>query len=498
MMLFPPHLLVYLSAQGVSLACQRRGKFRFIGEFVADEAGYQAFGAALEPFRHARLSILVDSVDEQYHAENLPHVLGAARAQMLGRRLRQVSRDSMFATAWHQGREAEGRRDDRYLFVSLNSLEWAQGWLDLLAQHEVHIALLTTVPMVSHALVRQLPPESAPLLWVTQQSGGTRLSFFSRNRLLFSRLCTPESSQVADKLAEEVIKTRYYLMSHQYLSHQSSLSIAVLDTQQDHERLCEILNQDIGLDLYCQVGASDVLAQRLWINASDLQRHRDSLHLVALGRYSAAVNLATPAMTLGYRQRQWQRGLYMAAAATLGVAVLVGGYLSYQRDQLAATVMQTRARLAQQQHRYQGILQQMPATPVAPADLKTAVEAARALYAAPQPLTDFAVLSDVLAQCPHIAVSRLSWQDRDADDAQGARQVLQIDGEVQPFQGDYRTAMADIDGFVAGLRRHPRIVEVDVISMPVNRDPKATLHQSMQALTQIAVFKLKLVLRAAS
>lgn len=496
--LFSPHLLVYLSLQGVSLACQRRGKFHFIGEFVADEAGYQAFSEVLERFRYAKLSILVDGVDEQYHAESLPHVFGAARAQMLARRLRQVSRDSAYAVVWHQGRENDGRRDDRYLFVSLNTLEWAQTWLDLLARHAAHLALLTTVPLVSHALVRNLPPESAPLLWVTQQSGGTRLSFFSHNRLLFSRLCTPESSQAADKLAEEIVKTRYYLTSHQYLPHQSPLTVAVLDTQQDYERLCQILNQDTGLDLTCQVRASDVLAQRLRVNASDLHRYKDSLHLAALGRYSTSVNLATPEMTLRYRQMQWQRGLYLAAVACLAAAGLAGGYLSYERDRLAATMLQTQAELGRQQLRYHQILAKMPVAPVAPVELKAAVEAAQALYRAPQPMTDFAVLSNALAQHPRIAVTRLSWQAQDMDRRQDGGQALYVDGEVRPFRGDYRAAMTDIDGLIAELRHYPRVAAVDVVSMPVNRDPKLSLHQSAQAPATSAEFKLKLVLRAAS
>ncbi|MDR3390156.1 MAG: hypothetical protein P4L77_00335 [Sulfuriferula sp.] len=496
-MIFMPHLLVYLSAQGVSLAYQRRGQFRFVGEFAADEVGHRAFAVALQPFRHAKLSLLVDSVDEQYHAESLPHVLGAARGQMLGRRLHQVSRDSAFSAAWYQGRDDQGRRDDRYLFVSLNSLEWAQVWLDMLTQHSIHLALLATVPMVSHALIRQLPQGPAPLLWVTQQSGGTRLSFFSQNRLLFSRLSTPESSQAAEKLAEEIIKTRYYLTSHQYLPHQSPLAVAVLDTQQDHQRLCEILNQNAGLELSCTVRESALFAQRLWINAESLYQHRDSLHLAALGRYGAVVNLATPEMTAGFRQRQWQRGLYTAAAACLGMAVIAGGYLSWQREQIAASMMQTRVLLAQQQRRYQDISRKMPATPDAPANLKAAVEIADTLRAAPQPMTDFVILSEVLEHHPYIAVTGLGWQGPDADGQLSHRQTLSVDGEVRPFRGDYASAMNDIDRFVTALQQQSRIVKVDVISMPVNRDPKSTLHQSAQAPATTAAFKLKLVLQAA-
>lgn len=497
-MIFPTHLLIYLSAQSVSLAFQRRGKFHFVGEYSNDETGYQACFLDLKKFRYAKLSILLDSVDEQYHAENLPHVLGSARAQMLARRLRQVSRDSAFAAAWHQGREEEGRRDDSYLFISLNTMEWVQSWLDMLALHHVQLALLTTVPMVSHALVRHLPPESAPLLWVTQQSGGTRLSFFIQNRLLFSRLSTPESSQEAEKLAEEIIKTRYYLISHQYLPHQSTLAVVVLDTQHDYQRLCRILNQDTGLDMTCQVRASDVLAQKLWINPADLHRHRDSLHLVALGRYSAPVNLATPEMTLGFRQKQWQRGFYMAAVASLVIAVFVGGFLSYQRDQLLATVMQTRAALAQQKQRYQDILQQMPVTPTAPFNLKGAVEVAKTLLAAPEPLADFAVVSEVLEDWPQISMTRLAWQSHAADVQSAPGQILFVDGEIRPFQGDFVSAMNDIDGFVANLRKNPGVIKVDVISMPVNRDPKSTLHQAMQTVMATAAFKLKLLVREPS
>ncbi|WP_124948751.1 hypothetical protein [Sulfuriferula thiophila] len=494
-MIFVPHLLIYIHAQGVSLACQRRGKFRFVGEFDADESGYQAFAAALKPFKNAKLSILVDSVDEQYHVENLPHVLGGARTEMLARRLRQISRDSAFSAAWYQGRETDGRRDDRFLFVSLNTLDWAQVWLDLLAQHHVHLALLTTVPIVSLSIARHLPQESAPLLWVTQQSGGTRLSFFHQNRLLFSRLSTPESSQAAEKLAEEIIKTRYYLTSHQYLSHQSPLAVVVLDTQQDHQRLCEILHQDTGLNLSCQVHVSDALAQRLWVNANDLHKYRDSLHLAALGRYSAAINLATPAMTLPYRQRLWQRGLYLAAVASLLMGVIAGGYLTYQRDQLTTSAMQTHVWLKQQQNSYQHILAKMPAMPTTPANLKAAVDVAKTLSAAPQPVTDFAILSEVLTRDSRINITRLVWRERNVGEPGDAQQMLVVEGEALLSQGNYQLAMGEIDRFVADLQHHPRIAKVEVISMPVNRDPKLTLHQSIQAVASTAAFKLTLLLR---
>ena len=497
-MIFTAHLLLYLGAHGVSLACQRRGKFRFIGEFVADEAGYQAFSDALGQFKHARLSILVDSVDEQYQAESLPHVIGSARAQMLARRLRQVSRGSEFAAAWYQGREDHGRRDDRYLFVSLNTLDWAKTWLALLAQHEIHLAVLTTVPIVSHALVRELQKDAMSLLWVTQQSGGTRLSFFSQNRLLFSRLSTLESSQLAGQLADEIVKTRYYLTSHQYLPHQNPLSIAVLDTQQNRQRLCEILNQETGLNLSCHVRASDVLAQHLRVNVSDLHRHRDIPHLVALGRYSVAVNLATPAMTLGCRQMQWRRGLYSAAVGCLVVTAVVGGYLSYYRDQLTSSVVQSRTQLVQQQQRLQQALLQIPITPTAPANLKAAVEIADKLNASARPMPDFVVLSEILAHQPHITLTGLVWQHHNSDVQANTPSVLYVDGEVRPFQGNYRDAMADVNLFMAELRQHSRIEQVDAIHMPINRDPQSSLRLSAQEGAATATFKLKLLLKVSS
>lgn len=496
-MIFTPHLLVYLSAHGVSVASQQRGHFRFVGECLADSAGFQAFASMLTQFKHAKLSLLVDSVDEQYLAEDLPHVLGSARAQMLARRLRQVSRDNAFAAAWHQGRHQHARRDDRYLFVSLTTFDWAQVWLNLLAEQNVHLALLTTVPVVSHALLRHLPQKNTSLLWVTQQSGGVRLSYFSENRLLFSRLCTPESCHHAKQLAEEITKTRYYLTSHQYLSHQGALTVAVLDTHPNHVRLSEILNQETERRLSCEVYATDGIAQRLKIKTEDLHRYPDSLHLAALGRYAVAVNLATSAMVLGYRQRQWQRGFYLAAVTSMIMAAVAGGYLDTQRNQINMVLQQTHRQLAQLQQQFRSISLKMTSTPVPPANLKAAVELARALYAAPQPMNDFAVLSEVLAQHPSMALTRLAWQSREKSDAQPAT-VLVVDGEIRPFQGDYRAAMAYMDTFVADLRHHPKIAQVDVIAMPINRDPTLSLHQSAQSLSTTAAFRLKLRLRSAS
>ena len=185
----------------------------------------------------------------------------------------------------------------------------------------------------------------------------------------------------------------------------------------------------------------------------------------------------------------------MAAVVSLIMVAIAGGYLGHQRNQFVTALQQTRMQLAQQQQQYQAISSKMPSTPTTPANLKAAVDAAHALYAAPQPMNDFAVLSEVLAQYPPIVVTRLAWQSRDKVGADPVS-VLIVDGEIRPFQGDYRAAMTYIDAFVDDLRHHPRIAQVDVITMPINRDPGLSIHQSAQALSTTATFRLKLRLRS--
>jgi hypothetical protein len=77
-----------------------------------------------------------------------------------------------------------------------------------------------------------------------------------------------------------------------------------------------------------------------------------------------------------------------------------------------------------------------------------------------------------------------------------------IDGEVRPFRGDYRSAIATINGFADRLRDEPDVSEVKVVKLPLNVNPALSLSgntlDNPEQQGGTAEFKLVLVLKGTS
>ncbi|MES2406041.1 MAG: hypothetical protein V4528_01805 [Pseudomonadota bacterium] len=511
-MIFTSQLLVYVCAWSITVASRRAGKLRLVGQFNADDSGRRAFAAKLQMYKGSPVSVMVDSVDEDYRLETLPHVIGSARREMLERRLRQVTRNALFSAAWPQGRENSERRDDRYLFISLNNHDAARAWLDLLHLHGVHLAELTVVPAVSHILLQRLKPAEPLVMIVSEHSGGLRLSYFERGNLRFSRLTAPESMADGHALdiASEINKTDLYLNSQRLMPRDAQLAVYVLDPDNHYAALCREINTD-NKNLVCQVIGSAALAKLAGVDETLLQHSADISYLAMLGRDHTAVNLAPPAYTRGYTQLLLRHNLYTGAFAVLLAALLVSGYLFLRQHDLEQQRLATQDRIRQQAGLYRAVQQALPRTPTSPHNLQRVVETARALYAAPQPISDFNRISRALEVAPDIAVLRLHWIDHDSADTATptlsipgkntvpVSRAIYFEGEVSPFQGDYKSALGRIDHFIAALRSDPAVMEVQTLALPINTDPATTLNETQlnSANAPNARFKLKILMKAA-
>ncbi|HTE14779.1 MAG TPA: hypothetical protein VK642_06855, partial [Burkholderiales bacterium] len=59
--------------------------------------------------------------------------------------------------------------------------------------------------------------------------------------------------------------------------------------------------------------------------------------------------------------------------------------------------------------------------------------------------------------------------------AEGLRQSGVLAGEIRPFQGDFRAAIASINRFAERLASDPAVADVKVIKLPLNVNPELTL-----------------------
>jgi hypothetical protein len=521
-------LLLAIAAHGATAARWRGSRLADCQAFANDAGGLAVFKEYLAALPDVPAHVMVDAVEEDYRFETLPHAYGSDRVQMATRKLKQHYRNTPYMTAWRLGRETGKRRDDRYLFSALTNPDLVTDWLEAIVARGLPVSGVYLLPLVTASLPEKLGATATSLLVVAQHSGGLRLTFFRDRQFRLSRLTRGESGRADSRsryFAEEISNTRLYLHALRTLTLDEHLSVLLLDRSDELGEVAQgIARENPSLDCV-RVGRRD-LAAKLGIAEPLLDVSPYVLYLQLLGLKLPESNLAPETVTVGYRRYQTRRGLYAACAgvATIG-ALWIGSNLSqmfgYQGDK--ENVVRQTAQLTRQ---YQEVTRQFPAAPASADNLRKTVELAQELRKTVRtPGTVMALVSRALETNPNIVVKELDWKygvteisaERGSASAPGAtapptstplpgspapagarRQSALIDGEIRPFDGDFRRAITTINDFAARLGKDPQVAEVRVIKLPLNVNPTQplvgnTLDSPDQNAT--ADFKLVLVLK---
>ena len=127
------------------------------------------------------------------------------------------------------------------------------------------------------------------------------------------------------------------------------------------------------------------------------------------------------------------------------------------------------------------------------------------------------IVAGALESAPGMVVSGLVWRHGvgEIDPGAGARQAAAtgagtptaaatrrqsgiVAGEIKPFYGDYRGAVAAINAFADRLRRDPAVAEARIVKLPLNIDPALPLAGNTidgRDRSGVADFKVLMVLR---
>jgi len=133
------HFLYLTNTRLVSLVSQGR---RIVArrEFAVSGAGAAAFEAYLANLRDTPTHLFTDLAEEDFRLDTIPHVGKGDREAIVNRKLGQMFRNTPFRHAQAQGREAEGRKDDRVVYTAVTNAEVLRPWVDVLERHEVPLA----------------------------------------------------------------------------------------------------------------------------------------------------------------------------------------------------------------------------------------------------------------------------------------------------------------------------------------------------------------------
>ena len=485
--------------------------------FSGDDHGYALFDRAFAQLGPAPLCVLVDVVEEEYRQETVPHVGRSDRRAVLARKHARLFRGTSYHHALAQGRESDGRKDDRVLLTAITRPEVLAPWLAALHQHKVAVTGIYSLPVLSERLLKRIGAVAPNVLLISaQQASGLRQSFFRDGQLKISRLAQlPRLGSVpfADYLLGEVEKLKRYLNSLALISRDSPLSVYILS----HGQLLSELEQhchDSDNEKFVLLDVDQVAAQVGLVGAAGAH-FSDVVFARLLASEVPPNHYARAEQTQYYTLHR----LRIALASTSLLLVLgSGGWsginfiegVNFKQQALDAT---QKARFYNQ--RYELARAKLPATPVEPAQIKTAVDAVATLaqYKS-DPGQLLAVLASVMERAPLVMLDEVQWSvsadpeasvvpvagtgsDHSASPASNGEyyQIAEFNAHLAPFDGDFRRAIAVVDGVADELKAQARVKSVEVLQYPLDVRPEASVSGSATAAGAqvVPAFKLKVV-----
>ena len=507
-------LLLCVSNDQATVAIWRRRRLTSCTRFDNNEQGWAAFGNFLRVAHGLPVHIIVDTVEEDFRFETLPHIRGRDRTEMVGRKLKQLYRATPYYSYALQERESGKRRDDRYLFAALTNPDPLIPWLRAIETAGLPVSGIYPLALVSVSLIERLKLKHSNLLIISKNSAGLRQTFFKNLKFRISRL-TPlrGATDVADQhYAEEIGNTRMYLDTLTVTHVDDVLEIVILDQDGSLAGLSSAIMRGRP-NMKCHYLNIDDIHTRFGIPVADLEASTDVLHLYLLGEQAPALNLAPAYLTRTYQRFAAGRWVYAASGATLLGAVAWSGINVYRAMDIDQNALIVQRQTRDYRAKYQQVTAQFPDAPTTPDNLRRTVEIAEQIRAAVRtPEKMFSIVSQALDASPEIQLQRIEWHYGDAPEAKPGVKAAQalpkepgqlaqsgiVYGEIAHFAGDYRAAMNIINNFAQRLAQDTAVAEVRALKLPLDVRSESGLNGSTAAVPGqgAAQFEIAVVFRS--
>lgn len=518
--------LLYLTNNQLSAAIWDKGALSDVQTFDNYASGWSKFAEYLLEVINLPTFFLTDLIEEDFQRENIPHVYGSARKNLIERRLNSFYRDTPYRNASRQGRDKEGRKDDQMLYSALTNAQLLKPWVDALQKLKIDIAGIYSVALLTPYLYKRLNLGKKASLIVTHQSSGLRQSFFQDGYLRFSRL-SPETAWSAESIADttslEIGKTRQFLASTRQLARGAPIEIVVVAAE---EILAHLQTRQLEQDAthYRFIPLNE--ARQVFKAPATLElNYCDPLFLALLGTQRITSHYTTGEQARTHYYSQLRDTLNVLSVATVILALFwsaSNAYDAYQAHQLAKQAkLDTLTTLA----KYQETTNSMPATVANPLEMRAAVELEHMLSKnAPDPNSILLSLSRAMDVLPQIKLHELNWQSSETDGnapdpatqepvpalpdgsvplmpgllgiSKHPFEILLVDAEVIPFKKDYRSAVASVNLFVSELQKDKHL-QVDIVKPPLDTRPSVKLESQIGNDDELAKprFSLKIIWR---
>jgi len=531
----PRHYLYLTNTRLVSMIAAR-GAIASRREYEVSEAGVAEFDRQLASMAPAPIHLITDLAEEDLRADTIPHVGAGDREAVVGRKLGQIYRTTPFRHALVMGRESEGRRDDRVVYIAITNPDEVKVWLDVIERREAPLAGIHSAAVLGTRVIEALALASRPhvLLVHFSPGGALRQSYFRMGELRFTRL-TPvdqeEGRTLGSIIADETARTWQYLDNLRSFAANDRLEVTVLAHPRHH---AEILPALTGFtQLAYQLVDTDQLAARAGLKPAPPDSSAEQILVALFEKKAIANHFASPEM-----RRFWTLGRARSVITTASAAILLAGLVFGALNLAQILLNAQKEKIVVQEatnydREFERTMRSLPRNPVGGAAMHDAV----AFYASfierfPSPGGFLVPLSGVLEAHPNVRLAQIAWQATDdpkavpamavgpprtpppvkasgkgaeaalrppAEDianapfAVGRYEVALVEATVRVPTQDFRSAIAEVDALASGIGAIKGFA-ADVVESPLDQRTSLVL-QGRDAEREAGSMEARFILR---
>ena len=507
------HFLYLTNTRLVSMAT--RGK-RIVmrREFAVTAAAAAEFERHLATIRTQPVHLFTDLAEEDFRLDTVPHVGSRDREAILARKLGQMFRNTPFRHAVVQGREAEGRRDDRVLYTAVTNAEVLRPWLDIIERLRAPLAGIHSAAVFSSVMLEELDLLYPHTLLVTFTPGGAmRQTYFRDREFKFSRLTPidPEEGQsLGTLISEETTRTWQYLDSLRHFAEDDRLEVCVMLHAGDRVHVQPSLRDFAQIQHH--ILDMEQVAAKLGLRPAPLSSTAEEVFVHLFLLRPAENHFASPEMRRFDTLRRARIGLMRVSAA---VVVACMGWASWNLSRALEKNEQDQRvgqQLAALNREYDQITRTLPSFGVGGSTMRDSVAFYNAAIRSFPRVTDFAVaLSGIIGRHPGMRLAQIAWIASDDANAMpvlaksaaaesipvkvvskgeaapkaatqaaanafstGRYEIALVEGTVRVPGNDFRGALDAVERLAADLRTLPG-THVDVIDSPLDLSSSAEI-----------------------
>ncbi len=508
--------------------------------FVPSEVFSERFTTQLIKYRDLTTHLITDLIEEDFRLETVPHLRGSDLTAVLDRKMAQLYRASTFRHAIVQGREAEGRRDDRVLFHAVTNGELLKPLIAALEKHMIPLVGIHSSAVLSGRLLKQLAIEFPHTLLVTIiPDFGLRQTYFQNKQIKFSRvtpIITDEAESAGSLIAAETSRTWQYLDSLRYFSDGDTLEVCLLVHARDRETVANAV-RSYPLLKYRFLDIDEV-AKTIKLKSPPASSHAEEVLVHVFAGAPIKNHFADAPQRRFAAFRRLRVVLFALTGLVLAAGAAGTAFNLYQAGQISAEIDRREKITRGVNNEYQSVVQSVSQQQIG----SDAVRDSTAFFNThirPEPASPGAFLrelSAVLTAFPAVRLTQVVWQPSNdeasaphfvptrttaklaivstapvsapsqapvaaptaADERNPALstnsfQVGIVEAAITQFDGDFRKVLADVDRFNQAVNAVPGIKSI-ILTMPLDVRAEAGLIAGKSELgASEARFVLKLI-----